>query len=594
MLLRIKILLVLVPLVILPLLGVGWIAFDKLKSTHEHAVFHQMNTLLNQVEVSVDSHKTTALANIELFAGSNLLKTYLFTPASERYVFGLLPVMKLFASYNQAYPDYYEIRLLLLDGYEDARFTPDDLPNKFEDESETDYFKRLQANSSATNFSEYLKNPDDNKTVLFVAKPLYFIDPIHEDSTATKPSLRGYFAITITLDFMQQQADSIHIGNNGYLFFTDANGRIVFGSGTFPAGFELPPKLFNALRKQPDIQQLSEINNQNFIFQARQLDDNLMLFAGLPQQELLNEAQSLGLIVIGILLIAIFITVALLFAVLNYFVIIPLKELGKAAESIEAGAFDIDLNGYRKDEIGLLARQFQTMAKSLYESQKQTDQAQYNLQMFNQELEQHVQQRTLELESVNEDLMQLNQEKNEFLGIAAHDLKNPLQAIQGSAELITMMSDDDDTELLEFANMISESSERMFALITNLLDVNAIESGKIQIHVEDVNILPLLQRVVNEYTHKAQLKNIVVNFNAQQALYLARVDESTAYQILDNLISNAVKYSPFDKQIHIQIKQQIGKIRVEIHDEGAGLSKEDHAQLFGKFTRLSTRPTGDE
>ncbi|MEK7990450.1 MAG: ATP-binding protein [Thiotrichaceae bacterium] len=218
--------------------------------------------------------------------------------------------------------------------------------------------------------------------------------------------------------------------------------------------------------------------------------------------------------------------------------------------------------------------------------------------LFNN-LEQKVHTRTQQIEQKNKDLVLLNQEKNEFLGIAAHDLKNPLQAIQGSAELIEITLKEDGfknkDEVVEFASMINISAERMFDLITNLLDVNAIESGKIIVNAREINILPILQKIVTEYTEKAFLKNIEVNFEPQLNCYMAYIDVNILHQVLDNLISNAVKYSPFDKIIYVRIfLQESSQVRIEIQDQGQGLSPEDQAKLFGKFTRLTAKPTGDE
>jgi signal transduction histidine kinase len=217
--------------------------------------------------------------------------------------------------------------------------------------------------------------------------------------------------------------------------------------------------------------------------------------------------------------------------------------------------------------------------------------------LFNH-LEQKVQTRTQQIEQKNQDLVLLNQEKNEFLGIVAHDLKNPLQAIQGSAELIQITLKEENltskTEVIEFAEMISLSAERMFELITNLLDVNAIESGKITVNLQEIDILVILQKVVKEYTKKALIKNITVDFAPQLNSYMAYVDINVLHQILDNLVSNAVKYSPVGKNVYIRIFQQATRIRIEIQDQGQGLSPEDQAKLFGKFTRLTAKPTGGE
>jgi predicted ATPase/signal transduction histidine kinase len=196
---------------------------------------------------------------------------------------------------------------------------------------------------------------------------------------------------------------------------------------------------------------------------------------------------------------------------------------------------------------------------------------------------------------LNEKLVKVNQEKNEFLSIAAHDLKNPLSAIQGLAEMIVRDFDEmSKSEIFELANMISLSSQQMFELIKNLLDVNRLESGNLNISLGVFNILPVLEWVVKDYRERAKNKNITLLFYGAEAEYYALGDEKILRQVLDNLISNAVKYSPRDRQIYVRVSKNKQSVRCEIQDEGPGLSDEDKQQLFGKFTRLTPQPTGDE
>lgn len=204
-----------------------------------------------------------------------------------------------------------------------------------------------------------------------------------------------------------------------------------------------------------------------------------------------------------------------------------------------------------------------------------------------------------QLRQANEQLVQINQEKNEVLGIAAHDLKNPLSAIWGSIQMIDELIETEEfaskPEVTELANMINIGAEHTFNLINNLLDVNTIESGKIRFNLENVDIFPVLNRVVVEYTQKAKRKDITVHFTPTRREYVAYVDSSLVQQVLDNLVSNAVKYSPFDKNVYIRIfTTENATICCEVEDEGPGLSHEEQAQLFRKFSRLSPQPTNDE
>ncbi|RKZ88429.1 MAG: hypothetical protein DRR19_12530 [Candidatus Parabeggiatoa sp. nov. 1] len=202
------------------------------------------------------------------------------------------------------------------------------------------------------------------------------------------------------------------------------------------------------------------------------------------------------------------------------------------------------------------------------------------------------------LSEKNDQLIKLNQEKNEFLSIAAHDLKNPLSAIQGVACVIE--SDYDEMpkeEAIEMVGMISSTSRKMFDLIKNILDVNAIESGKTKISLQVVDILPTLQSLVAQYAYQAKRKNITLHasetFETSDVL-TALVDNNLVHQVMDNLLSNAVKYSPHGKDIFVRLSQCKNLIHCEIQDEGPGLSEAEQQKLFGKFSRLTPKPTGDE
>lgn len=200
-----------------------------------------------------------------------------------------------------------------------------------------------------------------------------------------------------------------------------------------------------------------------------------------------------------------------------------------------------------------------------------------------------------ELQERNAQLQALNQEKNEFLGIATHDLKNPLASIRMTISLIQKyfdrMSKDD---VLERLGAVETSAERMTDIISNLLDINAIESGNVNIHLSQIEIIGLARRMVNEYSERAHAKNLSLHFSASEESLSAYADANILMEILDNLISNAIKYSPQGRNIYIHLAQYAEHIHISVQDEGPGLSDDDKAKLFGKFMRLSARPTGGE
>lgn len=217
------------------------------------------------------------------------------------------------------------------------------------------------------------------------------------------------------------------------------------------------------------------------------------------------------------------------------------------------------------------------------------------IESYRQHLEEKVAERTQELNQKNQELIRLNQEKNEFLGIAAHDLKNPLASIQTLANLIHSSFDDfPKPKILEFSKMIEISSQKMFELIKNLLDVNAIESGKLNLFFNPLDLRHLVLLTLENYTETAKAKNIQLHVHSADEKHIVWADKTATTQVLENLISNAIKYSPRGKHVRIRLLKQEKNICCEIQDEGPGLNEKDRGKLFGKFARLSPRPTGGE
>jgi signal transduction histidine kinase len=195
------------------------------------------------------------------------------------------------------------------------------------------------------------------------------------------------------------------------------------------------------------------------------------------------------------------------------------------------------------------------------------------------------------LAASNERLTHLNNEKNEFMGIAAHDLKNPLSVIVGSAELLKTAKEP--AKMEKMVNLIASAAMRMRELVTNLLDANAIEQGKFTSNVERCNVRTLVEQCVDHNQPSAAGKGIAVRVGTSDGLW-ARADRAATLQILDNLISNAVKYSPPNTTIHVHTMPEKDSIMISVRDEGPGISEADQKRMFQKFTRLTARPTGGE
>lgn len=217
------------------------------------------------------------------------------------------------------------------------------------------------------------------------------------------------------------------------------------------------------------------------------------------------------------------------------------------------------------------------------------------LENFNRKLEKQVQERSIEIRKQNEKLKQLNREKDEFMQIAVHDLRNPLSGIQGIAGL---MSDEDmkisQEEVREFGTAIQKSTKRMFALIDNYLNVHRIEQGLVKANSEPVILNQLSENVIQRYQSRAEKKNMTLTLQTPDENISVMSDPALTSQVLDNLLSNAIKYSPKGSIVTLRVGKNNGRGFVSIADQGPGISKENQEKLYRKFSRIGTTPTGGE
>jgi len=193
-----------------------------------------------------------------------------------------------------------------------------------------------------------------------------------------------------------------------------------------------------------------------------------------------------------------------------------------------------------------------------------------------------------------QEVKRLNELQNTFLGIAAHDLRNPIASIQNIAELLLMpqiqLSDEEKTEFFEDIRTVTK---HMLLLINDLLDVTNIESGKFSLFPIYYDMKKLLSDAIKRNQFLADSKGTQIILESVST-GKAFIDISRMRQVLDNLISNAVKYSPPDSVIKIRSIRKTHCWRVEVQDQGPGIAPQERDRLFKDFSRLSAKPTGGE
>ncbi len=220
---------------------------------------------------------------------------------------------------------------------------------------------------------------------------------------------------------------------------------------------------------------------------------------------------------------------------------------------------------------------------------------QYDLRQKEQEAKKEREKNEM-LSKANQELQEANRLKNEFLSMAAHDLKNPLQSILGFSEIIQESETLDDAKA--YAAIITRSASHMVNLVKSLIETAAIDTGKFQLNPTPCSLSDLLKSIIENFRPALASKHQTLLFEPSVPIML-NLDAERMREVFSNLISNAIKYSPQGKPIKVHYGYSTSDsgskcVLIAVKDEGQGLSDSDKEKLFGQFQRLSARPTGGE
>ena len=250
----------------------------------------------------------------------------------------------------------------------------------------------------------------------------------------------------------------------------------------------------------------------------------------------------------------------------------------------------------------LLARQNQELEAEVRERVK-------DLRSANEEIQRQMEVQTeqsMQIERVNNQLLQLNEElragnmaldeanrfKMQMLSIVAHDLKNPLGAILNFVDLLTDMSEQQSPQH-DIGSHIGATVRQMLKLVTDLLDTAAAETGKLHIVGQPMELTELVKETIAFYSQTAADKEQNIICIAPAEVWV-NADWQRFRQVVDNLVSNAIKFSAPKKTITVSVALENSHARLAVSDEGPGLTEDDKAHLFEYFQRLSAQPTGGE
>ncbi len=200
-----------------------------------------------------------------------------------------------------------------------------------------------------------------------------------------------------------------------------------------------------------------------------------------------------------------------------------------------------------------------------------------------------------ELAKQQDELTQLNAEKDDLIGVVAHDLKSPLHVLTGMIPILKQgLTDKLSDEQKKMIIVMQESSGGMVKHIDQILDANKLETQGLNLDLQSHDLGILLQKSIDLHKHNSDAQKIKLKAKLKSKKYFAIVDENCTSRVFENLLSNAIKYTPSGKQITLSIEEETTRIVVKFRNEGEGISAEDREMLFKKYQTLYAKPTGSE
>ena len=293
----------------------------------------------------------------------------------------------------------------------------------------------------------------------------------------------------------------------------------------------------------------------------------LGLKAGQNSQNLTLLGLVLGIINIGILVLILYLVIKILR---------PIFALTTATSKIKKGNFDVsvELPKGSNDELSILSESFNSMLSSI------RDYIKYQNELKN------------EIQKANEELKNKNRLMDEFIKVAAHELRTPIQPILGLSEIIRCKVDN--KEHRKSLDVIIRNSKRLQQLTEDILDVSKIESGSLILNKEKFNLEDMIRDILRDYSHNIESKNdnLKLSYKSREedGTFIIEGYKSRLSQVISNLLSNAIKFTnegSIDVIVEIKDNNNENIVVVRVRDTGTGIHSEIFPRLFSKFATKS-------
>jgi signal transduction histidine kinase len=302
----------------------------------------------------------------------------------------------------------------------------------------------------------------------------------------------------------------------------------------------------------------------------------------IPYKETQAEINKARAVLIAVAVATVFLSMVVLYLVVRYVVVNPLKHLRMVSDEISRGNLETRADIRTGDEFQALADSFNRMLRHLTDSQA-------GLQKLNVELDEKVD----ELAQLNIQLYQMNQLKGDFLANMSHELRTPLNSIIGFSEVLVGIDSLTDKQR-RYAQNIQKSGRLLLDMINDILDLAKMEAGKMEIKLTEFSIDKILEAQCDMVRSLTEEKNIDLNVVIEPDLPLVFQDQGKIQQILTNLLSNAIKFTPEGGRITVSAQDTRNRmLEIKVADTGVGIPMNEREVIFEKF-RQGRMVVGDD
>ncbi|WP_445428620.1 ATP-binding protein [Alishewanella sp. HL-SH05] len=588
--LRETLLIYMLPLLILPLALLGYLAYHYSNTVKQQQLFQQVSQHLNDQQQYLNDYLRVNQTKLSLLTISKRLNQYLQTGSAE----DKQAVDNLFQEVAAQDETLRSIKLLRLNGDEDVIYPLQQVVSTVPSRFRNEYFSLVQAMiEDQTVF--LAPHGADRQLQVFIVKKLYLAD-----SRANR-QVWGYILMVLDAEPFAQVANN-PVSANSVTLLVNRAATIAYAANQSLIGSAFPPSQYRIIQQSIDHTNFidSLLLGQPKLLLGKNLAGSYQLIYGVDADEMYSQFSKWPLHILLFALFCIFAVPILIHQILIYQVFNPVKQLTAAKTAVGRGNFATFLEIRKQDELGDMFAAFNVMVRQLRVYRERET-------IYKQQLEDKVLRRTQDLARANSDLASANQElilarevaeqanrlKSVFLANMSHEIRTPLTAIIGFSE--QALNETEQATRSDYLRRVLRSSEHLLGLINDILDLSKIEADKLELQLSQVDYLAMLNEIYQQTKEQARQKRLEcqlhIQFPLPQTLY---VDSLRLRQVLLNLTSNAVKFTRKGKiLLAVSYDAAHSRLSIKIKDTGIGMNNEEQQRLFQPFMQADATVTRD-